>query len=69
MILTLKICSYQIQKTRGAEFTEKRLKVLGMKKKHMFLFHYGKQQIGGRGPRTNALPLNVLKLFYKFQSA
>ena len=38
-------------------------------KKHMFLFHYGKQQIGGRGPRTSALPLNVLKLFYKFQSA
>ena len=31
------------------------------KKNHMFLFHYGKQQIGGRGPRTSALPLNVLK--------
>ena len=27
----------------------------------MFLFHNGKQQIGGRGPRTTALPLNVLK--------
>ena len=27
----------------------------------MFLFHHGKQQIGGREPRTSALPLNVLK--------
>ena len=31
------------------------------KKKHMFLFHYGKQQIDGRRPTTSALPLNVLK--------
>ena len=30
-------------------------------KKNTFLFHYGKQQIGGRGPRTSALLLNVLK--------
>ena len=30
-------------------------------KKHAFLFHYGKQKIGGRGPITSALPLNVLK--------
>ena len=33
-----------------------------MKKKHMFLFHYGtKQQIGGRGPRACDLPLNIIK--------
>ena len=33
------------------------------KKKHMFLFHYGKhQQMGGnREPRTSRLPINVLK--------
>ena len=33
-----------------------------MKKKHMFLFHYGtKQQIGGRGPRASDLLLNIIK--------
>ena len=31
------------------------------KKKHIILFYYGKQKIGGRRPRTSALPLNVLK--------
>ena len=59
----LKICSPMIQLTRRADFANKLLKVLEVKKKHMFLFHYGKhQQMGGnRGPRTSALPINVLK--------
>ena len=31
-------------------------------KKHMFLYHYGtKQQVGGRGPRMNDLPINILR--------
>ena len=49
--------------TRHAEFAKKLLKVLEVKKKHMFLFHYGKhQQIGGnRDSRTSALPITVLK--------
>ena len=30
------------------------------KKKHMFLFHYGERQMGGRRPGLSALPQNVL---------
>lgn len=33
-----------------------------MKKKHMFLFHYGTYQQIGRGPRSSDLPLNIIKI-------
>ena len=45
------------------QFCNETFKSSRSKKKHMFLFHYGKhQQIGGnRGLRTSTLPINVLK--------
>ena len=32
------------------------------KKKDMFLYHYGSgRQVGGRNPRNNGLPINILR--------
>ena len=46
---TCKICQKKFDSARS-------------KKMHMFLFHYGtSQQIGGRGPGTSDLPLNILR--------
>ena len=58
----LKICSLPIQLTRHAEFVKKLLKVLEVKKPHVF-FHYEKhqQKSGNRGARTSALAIIVLK--------
>ena len=48
---------------KTCRFCKETFKSSRSKKNHMFLFHYGKhQQMGGnRGPRTSALPINVLK--------
>ena len=59
---TLKTCFYQVSLIKRAEFAMLLLRVLEVKKKLMFLFHYGKhKQIGGnRSQRTSTLPINVL---------
>ena len=59
---TFKIYLRLIRLIRHAEFAMLFLKVHAIKKKHMFLFHYGKhKQIGGnRTQRTSTLPINVL---------